>query len=357
MPRATCSAWTSACDERRMSGLLRAEYFDGRSARAHAVALRREGEALAVDGEGLSVRVPLAQVRWPERTRHGVRVAELPGGASLQCADASAWDALARDCGRGDGAVVRAQQSWRAVLASLVALVALLAGLYVWGIPAAAHAGLGVIPASVDAAVGEVALRSIDEQWMKPSALDAAEQQRLRAAFERLLAAQPAGSVPAHRLEFRKSRIGPNAFALPGGTIVMTDELVKLVEGDAAVIAGVLAHELGHVRHRDGMRMLLQASAVGVLASVVVGDFNSLLATVPVVLGQSAYSREAERRADAESARLLRDAGLSPAVMVAFFEKIARQQGEHRLGIAIASHPADAERIRFFREAAAQRSR
>lgn len=355
MPRATCSAWTSGCDASGMSAPLPAEYFDGRSARAHAVTLRRDGDALAIEGDGVNVRVPLAQVRWPERTRHGVRVAELPGGASLQCADAAAWDAFARDCGRGDGAVVRAQQSWRAVLASLVALVVLLAGLYVWGIPAAAQAALAVIPASVDEAVGEVAMRSIDQEWMKPSALDAAEQQRLRAAFEQVLAAQPSGSVPAHRLEFRKSRIGPNAFALPGGTIVMTDELVKLVDGDAAVIAGVLAHELGHVRHRDGMRMLIQASAVGVLASVVVGDFNSLLATVPVVLGQSAYSREAERRADAESARLLREAGLSPAVMVSFFEKIAKEQGEHRLGIAIASHPADEERIRFFQEAATQR--
>ena len=73
--------------------------------------------------------------------------------------------------------------------------------------------------------------------------------------------------MPAHRIEFRKSRIGPNAFALPGGSIVITDELVALVDGDAAVVTGVLGHELGHVRHRDGMRMLLQASAVGVLAS------------------------------------------------------------------------------------------
>lgn len=340
-----------------MSVELAAEYFDGRSARAHAVALRRDGDALAIAGEGVALRVPLAQVRWPERTRHGVRVAELPGGAALQCADAPAWDDFARHCGRGEGLVVRAQQSWHAVLASLLALVALLAGLYVWGIPAAAHAALGVIPASVDAAVGDVAMDSIDDEWMKPSTLDAAQQERLREAFAKVLAAQPRDSVPLHRIEFRKSRIGPNAFALPGGTIVMTDELVALVDGDAAVIAGVLAHELGHVRHRDGMRMLLQASAVGVLASVVIGDFNSLLATVPVVMGQSAYSRDAERRADAESARLLRDAGLSPAVMVTFFEKIAQAQGEHRLGIAIASHPADEERIRFFREAAARRQR
>lgn len=332
-----------------------AEYFDGRSAGARAVRLRRDGAALAIAGDGIELRVPLAQVRWPERTRHGVRVAELPQGASLQAGEAAAWDDFARHCGQGDSAVVRAQQSWRAVLASLVGLAALLGAAYVWGIPAAAHAALGVLPARADAVVGEVALRSIDAELMKPSALPAAEQQRVRAAFARFLAAQPPGSVPVHQLEFRASRIGPNTFALPGGTIVMTDELVKLVDGDSAVINGVLAHELGHVRHRDGMRMLLQASAVGVLASAVLGDFSSLLTTVPVVLGQSAYSRDAERRADAESVRLMHAAGVSPAVMVVFFERVAKSQGEHRLGIAIASHPADAERIRFFRDSIVQR--
>ena len=338
-----------------MDEALAAEYFDGRSARARAVRLRRDGTQLLIDGEGIAQRVPLSRIQWPERTRHGPRVAELPDGASLHCADAAAWDAFAQACGRGDGVVVRAQQSWRAVLASLAGLVVVIVALYAWGIPMAAGAALAVIPESADRAVGEVAMRSLDEQLMKPSALPIAEQQRLREAFARALAAQPTGSVPAHRIEFRKSRIGPNAFALPGGSIVMTDELVTLVEGDAAAITGVLGHELGHVKHRDGMRMLLQASAVGVLASAVVGDFNSLLAAVPVVLGQSAYSRDAERRADAEAVRLLRDAGLSPAVMVGFFEKMAKANGDHTLGIAISSHPADAERIRFFREAAAQK--
>lgn len=338
-----------------MDEALPAEYFDGRSARAHAVRLRRDGAQLHIAGDGIEQRVPVSRIRWPERTRHGVRVAELPDGGSLHCVDAAAWDAFARACGRGDGVVVRAQQSWRAVAASLAGLVIVIAAFYAWGIPWAAGAALGLIPESADRAVGEVAMRSLDEQLMKPSALPAAEQRRLREAFARALEAQPAGSVPAHRIEFRKSRIGPNAFALPGGSIVITDELVALVDGDAAVVTGVLGHELGHVKHRDGMRMLLQASAVGVLASAVVGDFSSLLAAVPVVLGQSAYSRDAERRADAEAVQLMRHAGLSPAVMVGFFEKMAKANGDHSLGIAISSHPADDERIRFFREAAGQR--
>lgn len=353
---------------------LAAEFFDGRSARAHPVRLHCEDGRLHVRGGGVELAVPLRAVQWPERTRHGVRVAELPGGASLHCADAHAWDAFAQHCGRRDSLVVRAQQSWRWVLASLATLALLLGALYHWGVPWAAGAALALIPPSVDQNVGDAALGSLDEHLLKPSELPVEQRQALRTAFEQALAAQPTGTVPLHRLEFRRSRLGPNAFALPGGAIVLTDELVTLVDGDPAVITGVLGHELGHVRQRHGMRLLLQVSAIGVLSSAVLGDFSTLLAGVPVLVGQAAYTRDAEREADAESARILRDAGLSPAVMVTFFERIATwrktrdapasgasappaepREAPSWLGIAIASHPADAERIRFFRDAASQR--
>jgi predicted Zn-dependent protease len=140
---------------------------------------------------------------------------------------------------------------------------------------------------------------------------------------------------------------------------VLTDELVALVDGDEAVILGVLGHELGHVRHRHGLRMLVQATALGVVTSVVVGDFSSLLAGVPLVLGQAGYARDAEREADADSVQLMKAAGISPDAMVRFFEKIADERRKRSdgadpgwLGIAIASHPADEDRIRYFREAA-----
>ncbi|HEV8313585.1 MAG TPA: M48 family metalloprotease, partial [Burkholderiaceae bacterium] len=71
--------------------------------------------------------------------------------------------------------------------------------------------------------------------------------------------------------------------------------------------------------------------------------------------------RDAEREADAEAVRVLRAAGISPLAMVRFFEAVAQRHGSGKdrergwLGFAIASHPADAERIRFFRDAAAAR--
>jgi Zn-dependent protease with chaperone function len=149
------------------------------------------------------------------------------------------------------------------------------------------------------------------------------------------------------------------------------------------VITAVLAHELGHVRHRHGVRLLVQATVLSGLAAVVLGDFSTVLAGVPVLLGQASYSREAEREADAEAVRILRAAGISPEVMVTLFDKLEEEmnkeemkenagqdpagnkgQGERGsrasvqdswLGIAFASHPADADRVRYFREAAAGR--
>jgi Zn-dependent protease with chaperone function len=371
------------------------DYFDGRSARAQPVSLRIDGETLVIRGDAVARREPVREVTWPERTRRGARIAHLAGGGSLVCGDGEAWDRWVLAHGRSDTWVVRVQQSWRWVLVALLGLVALLVLLEDRGIPWAAGAIVAATPQRVDSAVGEVTLEALDRDLLKPSGLAAGEQARLRAAFESALATLPRGTVPAHRLVFRSLPTGPNAFALPGGTIVLGDELVRLVDGDPDVIVGVLGHELGHLRHRDGMRMVVQAAALGLLASLVLGDVSSVVAAAPVILAQARYSRAAERAADAEAVRVLRASGRSPAVMVGFFERVGQWRragapplaspsastpasraagplpraseagvGQRRgapgpgprlpddLGIAVASHPADAERIRYFEAAA-----
>lgn len=344
--------------------LLQAEYFDGRSARAHPVQLQLQGDVLHIAGETVTLSLPARGVEWPERTRHGPRVANLPGGGSLHCSDADAWDAWVRSAGRTESLVVRAQQSWRWVAASVLALVLSTAGLYLWGVPWLARVAVAAIPSSVDQAIGESALNALDGDLLRPSALPAEQRQRLGLAFDRAVAALPAGTAPPYRVLFRSGKLGPNAFALPGGTLVMTDALVRLVDGDEAMIIGVLGHELGHVTERHGLRLLVQAGVIGALSSVVLGDFSTLLAGAPVLLGQASYSRDAEREADAHAVTLLKAAGLSPAVMAGFFEKLADRSasagrggqespGETSgFGIAISSHPPDEERIRYFREAA-----
>ena len=119
----------------------------------------------------------------------------------------------------------------------------------------------------------------------------------------------PSPGTPSH------TQLGANAFALPGGTIFVTDELLDLLRGRDDVLIGVLGHELGHVEHRHGMRLLAQATALGALSSTLWGDFSALFATLPVLYGQSAYSRDFEREADREAIRLLRANRIRPDVM------------------------------------------
>jgi Zn-dependent protease with chaperone function len=220
----------------------------------------------------------------------------------------------------------------------------------------ASHAALSVIPLRMDEAVGDQAMKSFEQGMLEPSKLSAADQAEIRLRFTQAMAAAfPKGGAPHWQLHFRGSKhgaIGPNAFALPGGHIVLTDDMVALLKDRPDALVGVLAHELGHVRHRHGMQMVVQASLLSGLTALVLGDVSGVIAAVPAVLAQSAYSRQAEHEADADAARLLKAAGIAPAVMVDLFERIAAERERQHMAdvpIALASHPADAERIAFFK--------
>jgi len=361
--------------ERAVAPALAAEYFDGRSARAHAVSLTLDGDALHIAGEGVEQHVTLARLRWPERQRHGVRRIELRDGGTLRCHDAAAFDAFARAAGASDSLTVRAQQSWHWTLAAVLGLMVLSAAGYRWGLPAAARAALAFVPSAVDERIGESAYRSVQSWLLEPSAIAAPRQQQVQHAFDDALRRTGVHGTPP-RLRFHAApRLGPNAFALPGGVIVVTDELLQRLADRDDLVLGVLAHEFGHVRHRHGMRLLVQTTLLGAVTAAALGDFSTLLASVPALLGQLGYSRDFERDADDETIAVLRASGLSPALMADLFERLQRRapsaasapprapsdardtapRGEASdLGIAFSSHPADAERIARFKAAAAR---
>lgn len=367
---------------------LTVRYFDGRSSRPREVQARLVQGTLHLSGPEVDRRFEARSVQWPERTRRGPRMAQLPDGGSIQTEDAAAWDAWVRDAGHGESVVVRLQQSWRGVLVSLLLLVGVSAAGYVWGLPWAARAVADRFPDGVEQQIGETVLVQVDE-FVKPSQLSAQEQQAIEQAWQRVLRAHTEAqaargvAVRPSRLLIRHSEdIGPNALALPGGTMLLTDDMARLLQHDTDVISGVLAHELGHVQHRHGVRMLVQVGVLGFVTSTLWGDYSGVLATVPLWLGQAHYSREAEREADAYSVTVLRDAGLSPAVMIRLFDRFALFQrcGDDILkpapagsapvceappdagsddeekggfwGLGFASHPADEDRVAFFRDAA-----
>lgn len=140
-----------------------------------------------------------------------------------------------------------------------------------------------------------------------------------------------------------------NAVALPGGKIIVFRGLLQEAKSPDE-LAGVLGHEIGHVKERHVMQALLRQAGLSVLLGGVGGDtggyMNALVA--------ASYSRDAEAKADAYSIRMLDHAHISPDDTAAFFKRLAEQ--EKKLGGAaaafgyVSSHPLSASRERAFRQ-------
>jgi Zn-dependent protease with chaperone function len=355
---------------------LHAHYFDGQSTRAHAVQYNITQDMLSIQGESIALEIPVQSVTWGEYTRHGARMVQLPAGASMQVCDGHALELLlaARDIHTSNVAKLTAR--WAVVSGALVLLVVLLAGGYFWGIPAGARVAAPLIPQTYQRMIGEQTLKYIDKEWLKPSTTPKEQQDALLARWNTIVAtAYPSNSAPAHTIVFRQFEAGPNAFALPGGTIVLTDALIEMMANDENAIMSVLAHELGHIKHHHSMRLLIEVSTLTLVSSVIIGDYSSFLANAPIILGQLNYTRGHEREADQEALEVMNAANLDRLAMVRFFENVrswkpakgasqntpdnpSAAQDNHddtpkqRIQVPelLSSHPLDEERIRFFRE-------
>lgn len=139
-----------------------------------------------------------------------------------------------------------------------------------------------------------------------------------------------------------------NAVALPGGRVLLFDKLVRTAQSPDE-IAGVVAHELGHVRKRHVMQALLRQFGLSILLS---GSKSDLGGTVGA-LASMGYSRAAEREADNFSRERLAAANISPAATGEFFGRLRKLDptaGQKQLSY-FSSHPDTAEREAQFKAA------
>lgn len=145
-----------------------------------------------------------------------------------------------------------------------------------------------------------------------------------------------------------------NAFALPGGHVVVYTGLLKAADS-AEEVAGVLAHEASHVLRRHSLRNMIHALGWRAVLAVALGDLSGgVWGDMAEQLGGLGYSRDLEREADLEGLKLLRQAGVPAQGMVHFFEKMAKGDG-HAI-VLLSSHPASEERLATLREAMARQT-
>jgi predicted Zn-dependent protease len=136
-----------------------------------------------------------------------------------------------------------------------------------------------------------------------------------------------------------------NAAALPGGRVYILGGLLRRAN-EPDEIAGILAHEFGHVAHRDGMRKMIQAGGSSFLLGLLFGDITGggTLILLGRALVDSSYSRDAEAAADRFAADLMTALGRSPKAMGVFLVRLAGP-GTGVLPPFLSGHPVSAERL------------
>ncbi|HQY57316.1 MAG: M48 family metallopeptidase [Nitrospira sp.] len=135
-----------------------------------------------------------------------------------------------------------------------------------------------------------------------------------------------------------------NAFALPGGYVVVFTGLMKKAESGEEV-AGVLSHELNHVLQRHGMERIVRTMGLAAVVSILVGDQQGLIGLarqLGMELATLKFGREQETEADVTGIRLLHDARIAPDGMIRFFERLSEKDKE-RVEL-FSTHPMSAAR-------------
>jgi Zn-dependent protease with chaperone function len=330
-------------------------YFDGWQPIAVQARMDFVDQKAILTAGAISGRYDTFQLRVSPRIGSTDRFITLPNGGQFACVDNAFLDSLPQES-QSEGLVAWLEARWIIALSCvMIIFCALLVG-YFFGLPAAAERIAARIPMETERPLGVQALTWLDEKgWFKPTNLDFYTREKIIDGFEGLCSDLPLKKY--YHLEFRSGAVfGPNAFAFPGGIIIITDDMVKAAETKEEVLA-VLAHEIGHVELRHTMRSVLQNSVIAAIAATVTSDAASLsvaVAGLPVLVARTKYSREFEAAADEYAFRLLKQKGYSPRAFASLMERLAKKGGKDMGRFAwVSTHPVTSERVQRARNAAA----
>lgn len=326
--------------------LLPGRWFDGLSSQARPVLVglqpTPQGPSLVLHPLAPAGAAPVVltcqQVGWPEawnEHRPPTRVVvDLRDHGSLEIDAVAAWRAALAAAGARPSIAQHMQTRWPVLLGVTVAAVVGLTLFYRYGTPLVATQITRFVPVSWETSVSRNALEQMDDGTLKPSKLPRQRQDQLKARFDALVQQTPAtlhryrNYQPPLSLEFR-SGMGANAFALPGGKIVMTDGIVKIATeknlSDDALV-GVLAHEIGHVVHRHTTRMVVEQGVLQMGLGLALGDVSTIVSTGSALLTGLSYRRSHEREADCYALDLMRHAALPTAPMGQLLLAVAHEE-------------------------------
>ena len=341
-------------------------YFDGLSSVRREVAIEAAPEALYIRGAD---GAPIAEWPYAELTamaapddvlRLGRRRAAVL--ARLDIRDAALAGKIDEYAHGIDRSGVTERRSRNKIIAWTFATTVSLVFVAVVVLPALVERLAPLIPLSVEQRLGA----AVDTQvraMLNPAKTDRpfecgdADGERAgKAAFDRLIGRmeQTAGlPIPVKAAVVRRDEA--NAIALPGGQIYVFRGLIAQANTPDE-LAGVIAHEIGHVANRDGTRSILQAAGLSFLFGMMLGDFTGggVVVLAAQTIMRSSYSREVESAADSYGVALIGRVGGDGRALGTILGRIAAD-GESSMTI-LRDHPVTKERITRINAIAPERS-
>ena len=287
-----------------------ARFVDGKSARSHIVSLEFAESAInltSVDGEVWLWRYPSIR-RLPAEGAGYLPVfssLDMPD-ARLVLDDPALLAAFAERCPNLDALL---KSNWRtfAVVSGWIGGAILLVALGYFGLPRLAASFAPLIPESWETRLGDRAEGSFEALLDAKPCLSGDGASAMEALVSRLSNASALEHKP-HVQILRHAMV--NAFALPGNRIVITTGMIAYLEGGDE-LAGILAHEMGHLQHRDVVTLLIDRAGWDALEAAIfglrsTGEFGKTLLSL-------SYSRDVEARADQSAIATLAAAHIDSA--------------------------------------------
>jgi Zn-dependent protease with chaperone function len=323
-----------------------ATFYDGVSAREHQVQITLKDQGLLICSDTLPEPREWTYIDMrlvadlASQVGASYRVMSGPGRLNVHDEDLVArLKNLAINHNKSD----ISKSSWKRIGMWGVGAVVSVAVIVFVLIPALSNQLATMIPVEREIALGRTSIKQIERFLTfgddKPLTCNGIKGQ---AALDKMTARLSAYVDSPYPLDIKVfNNEMPNAFAVPGGHIVLFDGLIQDANTPEEV-AAVLGHEMGHVINRDPTRLTLRsAGSVGILG-MVFGDFagGAVALIIAEQLIAADYSQEAEANADVFAHDLLASAKLPSSPMAVFFEKLHKEFGdEPGLLSHLASHP------------------
>jgi predicted Zn-dependent protease len=233
----------------------------------------------------------------------------------------------------------------RFAMAATLALAMVIAA-YLYGVPLLANRIVALVPTDWEERLGDTVATQIEASIGGLRLCDANPQSLANRALARFGQAALEGSGSPFTLDIKvvASDVA-NAIALPGGQVFIFSALLDQAQSPDE-IAGVLAHEIGHVARRDGMEQLISSAGTGALVGFILGDMTgvSLAAGLGSMIVDARFSRDAERRADAFAADLAQRLDFDPSSLADLLNRVGRDDDVARALALLSTHPLTDDR-------------